>query len=101
MNRRDLIIIAVLVNAGLLIVLFASALKSNDAAQEVASAVVSETSKSIELPIKPKAANTPSQTPSHSIPQTVSQTVSKEGTQIASSSAQPTSFFLLGEIFKT
>lgn len=36
MNRRDIIIIAVLINAGLLIVLFASALKSNPEAEIVA-----------------------------------------------------------------
>ncbi len=35
MNRRDTIIVAVLINAGLLVVLFASALKSNSPTQEV------------------------------------------------------------------
>jgi peptidoglycan DL-endopeptidase LytF len=59
MKRRDLIIIAVLVNAGLLIVLFASALKSNDATQELAAATAPEITKSVELPIKPKAAGNP------------------------------------------
>ncbi len=38
MSRRDTIIVAVLVNAGLLIVLFASALKSQPASQEYAAA---------------------------------------------------------------
>jgi hypothetical protein len=34
MSRRDTIIVAVLINAGLLIVLFASALKSNSPREE-------------------------------------------------------------------
>lgn len=59
MKRRDLIIIAVLVNAGLLIVLFASALKSNDATQELAAATTPEITRSVELPIKPKTAGGP------------------------------------------
>jgi len=41
MSRRDTIIVAVLVNAGLLIILFASALKSNSPEQQLAAAATS------------------------------------------------------------
>jgi len=52
MSRRDTIIIAVLINAGLLIVLFASALKSTSSEEKVASAILEESSKTSELPVK-------------------------------------------------
>jgi peptidoglycan endopeptidase LytF len=58
MNRRDMIIIAVLINAGLLIVLFASALKSNSAKEELAFSAVASAPVISELPIRsaPQAA---------------------------------------------
>ncbi len=54
MNRRDMIIIAVLINAGLLIVLFASALKSNSAKEELAIAAAAPIPVISELPIRSK-----------------------------------------------
>ncbi len=52
MTRRDTIIVAVLVNAGLLIVLFASALKSGAPQQEFAASSVDKVEQQIELSVK-------------------------------------------------
>jgi peptidoglycan DL-endopeptidase LytF len=52
MSRRDTIIIAVLINAGLLIVLFATALKSNNAAQDLASEQTPAFPNFSELPVR-------------------------------------------------
>lgn len=53
MSRRDVIIVAVLINAGLLIVLFASAIKSSPPAQEMAMNTHAQVE---ELAVKPNAA---------------------------------------------
>ena len=54
MSRRDTIIIAVLINAGLLVVLFSTALKSNNAPEEIAAAplAVPATSQVSEIAIR-------------------------------------------------
>jgi LysM repeat protein len=49
MSRKDTIIVAVLINAGLLIVLFASALKSGGFSQEMASSSQMENSSAVEV----------------------------------------------------
>ncbi len=58
MSRRDTIIVAVLINAGLLIVLFASALKSNSPSADLAANSVSLTQDPIEPVLKKEQAFT-------------------------------------------
>jgi len=65
MSRKDTIIIAVLVNAGLLIILFASALKSTPATQELAAA---SNSSLTETPIKSESVFSPASTETPSTP---------------------------------
>jgi peptidoglycan endopeptidase LytF len=55
MSRRDTIIVAVLVNAGLLIVLFASALKSDSSAGDIASVSTPVIQESTEIAMKKEA----------------------------------------------
>jgi LysM repeat protein len=52
MSRRDTIIVAVLINAGLLIVLFASALKSKDSESSLASNTAPNVTNIAELPVR-------------------------------------------------
>lgn len=56
MSRRDTIVIAVLINAGLLIVLFASALKSKDPESALASTTPSNVTNLSELPVRKEGA---------------------------------------------
>ena len=55
MSRRDTIIIAVLVNAGLLVVLFTSALKSNKLGDDVAAQPIENVAPITELSLTPPA----------------------------------------------
>lgn len=59
MSRRDTIIIAVLVNAGLLVVLFTTALKSNNSEPEIAANAALQPPKVTELPIPKEASSLP------------------------------------------
>ncbi|MBY0528871.1 MAG: LysM peptidoglycan-binding domain-containing protein [Rhabdochlamydiaceae bacterium] len=58
MSRRDTIIVAVLINAGLLIILFASALKSSSVQEEFVAVPKVVQTQAAAAPAKPKSLNT-------------------------------------------